>query len=270
MTSALAFFDAACAAGDDTVLELRAYALAGVARYVEAAETLDAFLSAHPLAGLPPDIQARVGAQEPEILARVASLSVDSDPPGAQVSVNHRAIGTAPVIHLRLEPGRYDISADAGEGHTQDRTVDLPAGESHQSFQFGPPKPGPEAAAAPAPSEAAHSSLHPWAIGTTTAAGAFLLVGIGGAIWSNERSSVYNTANCDGSDRTGCNTTLSQFHTGRDLEIAGFVVGGLAAVAGGTLFYMDAQRGAQHAPPTSLGSLSCGLGLKSAQCKLTF
>ena len=61
MAAALSFFEAACAAGDDSALELRAYALAGIAaRFVEAAQTLDAFLEAHPLECSSRDTRAAV------------------------------------------------------------------------------------------------------------------------------------------------------------------------------------------------------------------
>jgi hypothetical protein len=277
MIAALGFFDASCAAGDDTVLELRAYALAGLERYVEAAETLDAFLAAHPLATLPPETRARVAAQRPEMLARVATLSIDSTPQGAEVTVNHRPVGTTPLLHLRLDPGRYDVALRVDGGASAQRTLDLAAGESHESFSLdaappsaaaSPPAPSP---AATAPEEApATGAFRPYVIGAAAAAGVFLLTGIGGAIWANERSNVYNAASCDGGQKAGCPSTLSQYYAGRDIEVVGFVGAGVAAAAAGTLFYLDRRREQARSKPESLGSVACGLGGAAVSCAGTF
>src|SRR5581483_757575 len=128
---------AACAAGDDTALELRAYALAGLERYVEAAKSLDAFLAAPPIDTLPDDVKDRVEAQAPEILRHVASVSVTSKPDGARVSINHRPIGTTPIKDIRLAAGTYDfeVVSDAG---TQKRTATLVDGMNEESFDFTP------------------------------------------------------------------------------------------------------------------------------------
>ena len=97
-TTALASFDAACAAGDDTALELRGYALAGLERWVEALESLDAFLAAHPLLTLSDDIKGRVSAQLDELSTRTATLNVDTKPQhGVRVLVIHREMGATPI-----------------------------------------------------------------------------------------------------------------------------------------------------------------------------
>jgi hypothetical protein len=275
MASALGFFEAACAAGDDSALELRAYALAGVERFVEAAQTLDAFLAIHPLDSLPPATRARLAQQQPEILGRVVSLTIETPAPGAHVTLNHQSAGVTPLPHLRLAPGRYDIEVTPEGQPAITRSLDLVAGERTETF--GPPAPGPTDArvALPPPTVDTGSSptnLHPWALGTAIGAGVLLAAGIGGAVWANERSNTYNGALCDGTSRTGCASTLSQYYDARDLEIVGFVGAGLGAIASGVLFYLDHKSGS--APAAAIGSggdgLSCSFRGAGVSCGARF
>jgi hypothetical protein len=268
MATALGFFDAACAAGDDGALELRAYALAGVERFVEAAQTLDAFLVLHPLVTLPSATRARLAAQQPAILSRVASLSIETDVPGAKVTINNQPAGTTPLHALRLVPGRYDIEV-TGEGiGTIARSVDLSTGERTERFSAAAPTQPAQAVRAPAHEVAsgehppAHGTLQPWAIGTAVGAGVLLLGGIGGTLWANERVDYYDSNNCAAVDKAGCSSTLSQSKAARGLEVAGFVGAGAGAILSGILFYLDRKR-SHAAPPTAVG-LSCtviGAGL---------
>ncbi len=272
MATALGFFEAACAAGDDTALELRAYALAGVERFVEAAQTLDAFLSAHPLPTLSEETRARVAAQQPQILARVASLSVETASPGAMVTVNHRPAGTTPLRQLRLAPGRYDLEVTAEGVGTMTRSLDLPAGEHTESFAPATPEPAAQAAtslqasAQSPPSESSRASLMPWVIGTGVAAVVLLGGGIGGVAWANQRSNTYNTAKCAETNAAGCSSTLSQYHAARGIEIAGFVGAGVAAAASGVLFYLDRQRAHAAAGAVSVGPVSCTIPGAGVTC----
>jgi hypothetical protein len=276
MATALGFFEAACAAGDDTALELRAYALAGVERFVEAAQTLDAFLATHPVESLSEDTRARVAAQQPEILSRVASLTVETASPGASVTINHRVVGTTPLRQLRLAPGRYDLEVTADGLGTKTRSVDLAAGEHTESFI--PPAPAPvakpavatDAHAASASSDSSPASLAPWALGTGIGAVVLLGAGVGGAVWANERSNTYNNANCATTNAAGCSSTLSQYHAGRGLEVAGFIGGGLAAVASGILFYLDRQRAHASSSGIGVGPVSCTVPGAGLVCAGTF
>jgi len=261
MTAALGFFDAACAAGDDKALELRAYALAGVERFIEAAETLDAFLAAHPLESLPADTRARLASQQPAILSRVASLTVETDAPGAKVTINHEAAGVTPLHSVRLRPGRYDLEV-SGEGiGTISRSLDLVPGD--RTERFTPGAPPPTGAPATAPHETVRHdepainrpSLHGWAVGTAVGAGVLLLGGVAGAIWSEERTSYYDSNGCATLNKAGCSSTLTQAHAATGIAVAGFVGAGVGAIAAGVLFYRD--RGRAHAPPAALGAVSC-------------
>jgi hypothetical protein len=277
MATALGFLDASCAAGDDTALELRAYTLAAVERFVEAAKTLDAFLAAHPLDTLPPATRERLAAQQPAILTRVASLSVESPTAGAQVFINHQLAGLTPLHSVRLAPGRYDIEVAVEGGAPMARTVDLAAGERTETFTspvaFVPVD---AKAARTAPREQAPArsptqpSLRPWAVGTGIGALVLLVGGGAGAIWANERSSLYDTNNCATVPKVGCSTALSEYHAAQGIEVAGFVGGGLAAVASGLLFYLDRGQRSASPLPASAGSVSCRIPGMAVACIVRF
>jgi hypothetical protein len=275
MTSALGFFDAACAAGDDGALELRAYALAGVERFVEAAQTLDAFLVGHPLDTLPAETRARIAAQQPAILSRVASLSIETDIPGANVSINHQPAGVTPLHAVRLAPGRYDVEV-SGEGiGTITRSLDLAPGDRTERIAPGAPIADATAPPAPGPGVAkpgsgpARSSLKPLAIGAAAGGGVLLLGGIAGAIWQHERISYYDSNNCVAESKAGCSSTLSQSHDARGIEVAGFVGAGALAAASAVLFYLDHKR-SERAGGVGWRTVSCTIPGAGVSCLARF
>jgi hypothetical protein len=266
MTSALGFFDAACAAGDDTALELRAYALAGLDRYVEAAKSLDAFLASHPLDTLPDDVKARVEAQAPEILRHVASLTVTSKPDGAKVTLNHRALGTTPLKDVRLAPGTYDIEVQSDAG-TQKRTTELAEGKHDEAFDFSPktdetPPPPPP----PPAKEKPKSSLMPLVITTGVLAVGAAAVGVIGGVWSSGSASSYNDKMCGLRMKpAGCDGILSDVNTGFTLEVLGFIGAGVFGAATAVLFVMEATKG----KPKTEG-LRCAPTLGGGVCAIRF
>jgi hypothetical protein len=139
MRAAVASFDAACAGGDANALEFRAYALFALGRYVDAAESLDAFLADHALGSLPRDVQLRVSAQQPAIVAKVAMLNVSSDAATAQVVVAGRNLGAAPAQARVLAHTPVEIDVTAPGFEPMKRTVTLEAGaEGNEVFAMLP------------------------------------------------------------------------------------------------------------------------------------
>ncbi len=139
MRAALSEFDAACAAGDSMVLEPRAYALFALKRNADAAESLDAFLAAHPLDALPKNIHDRVVSQQTAILATVGTLRVTSPTPNAKVIVAGRAPVSAPVA-VRLMPATpvdVTVSAPGLPPVTRSVTVEAQA-TREESFDLKP------------------------------------------------------------------------------------------------------------------------------------
>jgi hypothetical protein len=139
MAAALEAFEAQCRAGDVSGLEMRAYALAALGRYVDAAESLDRFLEARPLQTLDAYVRARVGSQRGAILAEVATLSVQGTAQDASVVVNGRPYGALPRAVIRVAPGEVTLQVFSpglgawrrtftmGPGETRTETVDTPA-----------------------------------------------------------------------------------------------------------------------------------------------
>jgi len=280
MATALGFFDAACAAGDDTSLELRAYALAGMDRFVEAAETLDAFLAAHPAATLPAATRARLGAQQPAIVARVASLTIQTPQPGAKVNVNHQPAGTTPVHSMRLAPGQYDVEVVVEGAPPMTRTLSLGAGERTETFDpTATPPPVVASHEAPVAGETSATPqlavmpsnkplLSPLVIGSGVATVVLLGAGVGGLVWAGERNGLYTSDSCVAVPKVGCSSVLSQAQDARDVEIAGFVGAGVFAIATGVLFYLDHRT--PHASTLPIGVLSCTVPGAAVACAVRF
>ncbi len=270
---ALEHFDVACSAGDESVLELRAYALAALERFVEAARSLDAFLDAHALETLTPDVQERVRREQSAILARVSSLTVEVGAPGAVVTVDQRPVGKAPIMNERLEPGSHEIVVTPVLGAAIRRTVELGSGPHTERFEIAPlveDSTPPATAERPAITDTPHA-YRPWAWATGIAAVTLLGVGVGSAFWASGRSATYNSHNCANQPTGGCDSTLSQYHLARGMEVAGLVGGGLAAIASGILFYLDAEQAPRpKGPRAAQRSTSCRLGLLGASCHSFF
>lgn len=267
MAAALESFNQACAAGDDTALELRAYALAGLYKYVDAAQSLDAYLVAHPLESLDADARARVTSQQTEILSHVATLDIDSTPSGAQVSVDHFFLGKTPLHNVRLAPGNYEVEASQADSAPQAHKIVLALGQHTETFDFSTPTliETPNTPRTPPVETQPKRNLRPWAIGAAIGAGAFAIVGVVGLVYANGRGNAYNDFR-GGPDANGnaiycssatapssCADMKSQYGTGLTLGVVGFIGAGALAATSATLFYFDIQ-GRKIDPASDLGS----------------
>jgi hypothetical protein len=193
-----------------------------------------------------------VTSQQAEILSHVATLDVDSTPPGAQISLDHFFLGKTPLRAVRLAPGNYEVEASSADNATQAHKIALTLGEHRETFDFSTPQLI-EAPSTPTASSRAdaqpRTNLRPWAIG----AGAFAIVGVVGAVYANGRGNAYNdfrggpdanghTIYCSSTDApSSCADIKSSFTTGRTLATIGFVGAGVLATASITLFYLDAS-----------------------------
>jgi hypothetical protein len=254
MELALAAFDVQCAAGDETALELRAYALAGLRRFVDAAESLDAYLVAHPLTTLTPEAGARVAEQRAQILAQVATLSVACSVDGATVTLDGRAVGVTPITDQRLAEGEVSLRVEARGYEAETRIVRLAAGSSRsepfvlRAIPPPPPPPPPPlrivrprivapVVAPPRevepPREAplASSSVSGAVIGSAVGAGVLALAGVGFTAWRIERTDAYERV-CYDPRAVLCDAALAERDAAGALQITSFVAaGGLAALA---------------------------------------
>jgi PEGA domain-containing protein len=261
MTIALSSFDAACKAGDAMALEPRAYALSALQRYIDAAESLDAFLKAHPLESLPNDVRARVTSQRPAIMAKVATLRVVSDAPKAQVALDGKTVGAVPAEVRVLAGSPVDIEVTAAGFEPVNRTVTL-EGDSvreesfpmHSSVAEGEPTPpsGPEQA----------PKYRTWLYASSAGAGVMLGAGIGASLWRLNRVSTFDQ-DCLGSTPVpGCSATHGQFVAAEATQIVAFSLAGVLAATAVVLWFVDHKSSSAPAsgPPTSGLSFACAPG----------
>ncbi len=89
---------------------------------------------------IPADRREQVARHVALIEARFASLTIDTDPPGATVQVDGAAVGTTPLPSpLRLAPGTHAVSASHSGHQGVSRAVTLAEGEA-QRIAFALPK----------------------------------------------------------------------------------------------------------------------------------
>ncbi|MFO0558458.1 MAG: hypothetical protein U0269_10615 [Polyangiales bacterium] len=134
MAAALEAFEAQCLAGDINALEMRAYALAGLGRYVDAAESLDAFLEARPLHTLDEGTRERVATQFAVIQTRIATLSLEGNVADSSVMVNGRGYGTLPRANIRLAPGEIAVQVFAPSIGAVRRVFTMRPGETRREL----------------------------------------------------------------------------------------------------------------------------------------
>lgn len=137
MAAALEAFEAQCLAGDINALEMRAYALAGLGRYVDAAESLDAFLEARPLHTLDEGTRERVATQFAVIQTRISTLSLEGTVADSSVMVNGRGYGSLPRANIRLQPGEISVQVFAPSIGAVRRVFTMRPGETRRE-QFEP------------------------------------------------------------------------------------------------------------------------------------
>lgn len=134
MAAALEAFESQCQAGDINALEMRAYALAALGRYVDAAESLDAFLEARPLHTLDEASRDRVATQFAVILTRISTLNLEGDVADSNVVVNGRGYGALPRANIRLAPGEISVQVFAPSIGAVRRSFAMRPGETRREL----------------------------------------------------------------------------------------------------------------------------------------
>lgn len=293
MAEALRDFEAECAAGNVLALEYRAYALFGLGRDVEAVRTLDALLALQSLDSLPPSVQTRIAEQRPHLLARVATLNLRSNVPGAQAVINEQTPVALPLREHRVAPGRVRVEVRAPGYAPWSRELQLDAGSTRDELAeltraaeenelpprfIGPDEPPPPDSTAhvrtpharmPAESSSPHP-FRPWAIATLTGG---LVLGVAGAvasIWRLDRASAYEQ-NCPTDDAPGCPSIYDQFVLARGLQIGTFVGAGALLTTSVVLWILDARHGTP-AQQAERAGLTCAPGAwpTAIECALRF
>lgn len=297
---ALAAYDEACAAGAELALERRALPLARLGRALPAIESLDVFLSAHPVDSLPEADRARIESNLRALERDVATLSVGSIPVGATVFMDEREIGTTPIQRARFLPAEDVVLTLRAEGHeSQTLHITLTRGETQRlNVQLTrlPTEPEPpvvqahddervdahlddhvDARVAPAsevspaaPAPLVHepsADLVPWIALSFGTAAATLGLGIGGTLWADDRRNVNNGV-CFGIGAEfvpDCSSIRGQHDTALGLAITGYALAAAATVTGTVLLIVMAT--GDH---NTSASLRCAPGLLGASCAGTF
>lgn len=192
-------FDAAIAAFESSLrlhptksaLFNLANCLQAVHRYPDALATLERLENEYG-AELEEPMRGRVAIQRAELENLTASLTLNVEPQGAEVHVDGRLVGTAPLgAPLRLSLGDHEIEVKLADYASDRRSVNLaPNEKAVQTFELKPTTP-PEVVPAPAPRpEPATSSPSPLADSGPTGVGdrssnettSWVLLGTGGAL----------------------------------------------------------------------------------------
>jgi len=132
-------YERACAHGADEALERRAIPLFRLGRVVDAAVSLDAFLSLHPADTLEPEVARRVAANLSVIERSVATLHVTTQPSGAEIRVDGATRGVGPGLRVRVLAGSpVTLEVVAGGYETQTSTTTYEAGEHDVAASLRP------------------------------------------------------------------------------------------------------------------------------------
>jgi hypothetical protein len=283
---ALASYDEACAAGTDLALERRAIPLSRLGRPLEAIESVDAFVRAHPLESLSEEDRARVESNVHAMERDVASLTVSSVP-NAEVFVGGTSVGSSPLVRLRRlpqesvelvlrAPGYLDFAQqiELVPGETFRLEVRLerdpalvsvppaPLNPVEPDIATGPAASGEDRAAAPLAS--ARPDLTPWVVVTAAGAVVFGALGIVGTVWAIDRRLALGGACFEFGAGVGeCSGIRTEHDTGAGLAVGGFVV----AAALATTAIVLAVSGDDGDPR---GSIACGVGPVSLGCRGRF
>lgn len=219
MAAALEAFEAQCLAGDINALEMRAYALAGLGRYVDAAESLDAFLEARPLHTLDEGTRERVATQFAVIQTRISTLSLEGTVADSSVMVNGRGYGSLPRANIRLQPGEISVQVFAPSIGAVRRVFTMRPGETRRE-QFEP------GSASTAASNTANNATSASNSTTTT-------TGNGGASTTSEGNSATSAESSTGSSALTDNGSSAE-RPSRGAPVVPIVLGvGALAAAGG-------------------------------------
>jgi tetratricopeptide (TPR) repeat protein len=132
--------------------------------------------------------RAEITMELAKLRERVSSVTVRTDPPGATVQIDERAVGTTPFAGpIRVSAGRRRIVAELPGRPQVSRVVDVVGGERVEvDLKFGPPL---VAASGDAAGAQAGTNWVPWLTGI--ASGVFAIGAVGFGVAAYQDSSDY-------------------------------------------------------------------------------
>lgn len=249
--AALEAFRRQCEAGNDYAIHWQSMAYLALGDWVMAADALDAFLAVHSEDELPPSILHALARNREDAMSRVLTLSIRTAP-GATVRLPDDRVRAAerPIRIDQRVPEDFQLVVEA-DGH-RPRTLDraeLGLGGSEAGLTVSlrvELERIPEVVSQvrdrsdPDPAESARFDVAPLLITAAAGAGAFLVVGIAGSVWAEDRATVYNSSCLTMPMLMGCDAVRSEFEVADALRIASFTISGVFLVAGITVWVVDA------------------------------
>jgi hypothetical protein len=225
-----------------------------LSRPVEALVAFEKFLVGAPDAS--PDMIADARKSVAQLQKKLGRIQVDCDTAGAEVSVDGKSVGMAPLDPIWATPGLHQVTASHAGAVTAFEEVDVRAGSVSTVAMRLHPLAAPVAASVPkaAPDfdlevSAPRSAGMSWWAGrkwTWVAAGSTVLLAVGaitaGTLMDSKFDSLRSSCGAGNPARPGC--TQSQIDSVNSRQAAANVFWGLtaaAAVTTGALFYFEGR-----------------------------
>lgn len=209
-----------------------------------------------------------------KLRSRVATLTITTDRPGAEVAVDDVAVGTTPLTDpVVVSAGRRRITATLPGQAPVSRVVDVAGSDSvNVALAFGTPKEPPAPVAAASQVETAPSVTKevqqprgvPWALWGTTGALA-VASGVSGVLAMGAASDLKTKRDTFGATKEELNDASQKT---KRFALMTDVLGGAALVAAGVSTYLTLTR--HPAEPATTATLQLGVGPGSVGVAGTF
>ena len=274
-----------------------ALAYQNLGRTTEAIEAFEKFLDE--AADAAPDTRANAERYKSELVPKIASVVVQCDNEGAEISVDGRPYGTTPRKNpIRLDPGPHSLIIEkaplpaftqkldvhAGQRVVVDAKLGAPAAPAALLPEARPPLVSPQPALPAEPARPPMPGKLKASIGLGAAAVAGLAFGVYEQLAANGKYNDFNSylapspanplGKCDADARVtpahgggNCASLLSDGDSASLRAKIGFIAGGVLAASSVTLFILARRETAEGPATASLGCLPNGRGVA---CAFTF
>ena len=268
-----------------------ALAYQNLGRTTEAIEAFEKFLDE--AADAAPDTRANAERYKSELVPKIASVVVQCDNEGAEISVDGRPYGTTPRKNpIRLDPGPHSLIIEkaplpaftqkldvhAGQRVVVDAKLGAPAVPVAQAPELSPPS----VSTQPMPTEPPKPPM-PVKLKASIGLGAAAVVGLAFGVYeqlaANGKYSDFNSyttapnpvGKCDADKRLApqygggnCASLLSAGDSASLRAKIGLIAGGVLAASSVTLFILARREAAEPTATASLGCLPTGPGVACA------
>ncbi|MES1208412.1 MAG: PEGA domain-containing protein [Pseudomonadota bacterium] len=237
----------------------------GLGRTTAAVEAFERFLDE--AADASPDLRANAERQKSQLVPQIASVTVDCDVEGAEISVDGRSYGTTPRKNpIRLDPGPHQLVVEKADMPPFAQRLNTEAGKRVTVTVSLAAATGPApTTVVTEPTAPTEPSLPPrdwkWKAGWAVAVGAAALLGFG--IYKqldaasqyqafNDATPTNSLGRCDADSRVidhGGGDCTSLLHAGDKATtqaLVGFIAGGVLAAGAATLLALSGREPMEH------------------------